>query len=132
MQRTQTQSAQAQRTTGWAWTEKFAYGFGDCAANVYVAIASTFITGYYTDTVALAAIAVDTMMLLAHIFDDATNLVMGAIVMSDWGLSVQGDMQQIIEQEDDMSQTSDMVRKNFKGSDDKRDAGLSTPPDVVL
>ena len=51
-------------------------------------MASTFITDYYTDTFALAAMAVDTMMLLAHIFDGATDLVMGAIVMSDWGLSV--------------------------------------------
>ena len=30
-----------------------------------------------------------------------------------------------------MSQASDMVRKNFKAGDDKRDAGLATPPDVV-
>lgn len=30
-----------------------------------------------------------------------------------------------------MSEASDMVRKNFKESDDKRDAGLVTPSDVV-
>lgn len=68
--------------------EKFAYGFGDCAANVYVAMASTFVTGYYTDTVGLAAMAVGTMMLLARIFDGATDLVMGAIVdrtKTRWG-----------------------------------------------
>jgi GPH family glycoside/pentoside/hexuronide:cation symporter len=60
--------------------EKFAYGMGDCAANVYVAMASTFLTGYYTDTVGLAALAVGTMMLVARIFDGATDLMMGAVV----------------------------------------------------
>jgi GPH family glycoside/pentoside/hexuronide:cation symporter len=60
--------------------EKFAYGMGDCAANVYVAMASTFLTGYYTDTVGLAALAVGTMMLVARIFDGVTDLMMGAIV----------------------------------------------------
>lgn len=60
--------------------EKLSYGFGDCAANVYVAMASTFLTAYYTDTVGLAALAVGTMMLIARIFDGVTDLVMGAIV----------------------------------------------------
>lgn len=60
--------------------EKITYGFGDCAANVYVAMAGTFLTAFYTDTVGLAAAAVGTMMLLARIFDGATDLVMGAIV----------------------------------------------------
>jgi GPH family glycoside/pentoside/hexuronide:cation symporter len=60
--------------------EKLAYGMGDSAANVYVAMASTFLTGYYTDTVGLAALAVGTMMLVARIFDGATDLMMGAIV----------------------------------------------------
>lgn len=44
--------------------EKLAYGMGDCGANVYVAMAGTFLTGYYTDTVGLAVAAVGTMMLL--------------------------------------------------------------------
>jgi len=60
--------------------EKLAYGMGDCGANVYVAMASTFLTGYYTDTVGLAAAAVGTMMLLARIFDGFTDLIMGALV----------------------------------------------------
>lgn len=60
--------------------EKLSYGLGDCAANVYVAMASTFLTAYYTDTVGLAALAVGTMMLIARIFDGVTDLVMGAIV----------------------------------------------------
>ncbi len=60
--------------------EKLSYGMGDCAANVYVAMASTFLTAYYTDTVGLAAMAVGTMMLVARIFDGVTDLIMGAIV----------------------------------------------------
>lgn len=60
--------------------EKISYGFGDCAANVYVAMAGTFLTAFYTDTVGIAAAAVGTMMLLARIFDGVTDLVMGAIV----------------------------------------------------
>lgn len=60
--------------------EKIAYGLGDCAANVYVAMAGTFLTAFYTDTVGIAAAAVGTMMLLARILDGATDLMMGAIV----------------------------------------------------
>lgn len=68
--------------------EKLAYGMGDCGANIYVAMAGTFLTGYYTDTVGLATAAVGTMMLLARIFDGITDLLMGAIVdktKSRWG-----------------------------------------------
>lgn len=60
--------------------EKLCYGSGDCAANVYVAMAGTFLTGYYTDTVGLATLAVGTMMLVARVFDGVTDLAMGAIV----------------------------------------------------
>lgn len=60
--------------------EKVAYGFGDSAANVYVAAAGTFLTAFYTDTMGIAAAAVGTMMLLTRVLDGATDLVMGAIV----------------------------------------------------
>lgn len=60
--------------------EKIAYGFGDCAANVYVAMAGAFLTAFYTDTVGIAAAAVGTMLLLARILDGITDLMMGAIV----------------------------------------------------
>lgn len=60
--------------------EKIAYGLGDSAANVYVAMASTFLTAFYTDTVGIAALAVGTMMLVARVFDGVTDLLMGAIV----------------------------------------------------
>ena len=60
--------------------EKFCYAMGDCGANIYVAMAGTFLTGFYTDTVGLAAVAVGTMMLVARLFDGVTDLLMGAIV----------------------------------------------------
>lgn len=68
--------------------EKFSYGLGDCGANVVVAMCSTFLTAYYTDTVGIAATAIGTMMLLARIFDGLTDIIMGAIVdktNTKWG-----------------------------------------------
>ncbi len=62
------------------FVEKLSYGFGDCAANVYVAMAGTFLTAFYTDTVGIGVAAVGTMMLLARIFDGVTDLLMGAVV----------------------------------------------------
>lgn len=60
--------------------EKLAYGMGDCGANVYVALAGSFLTAYYTDTVGIAVAAVGTMMLLSRILDGVTDLIMGALV----------------------------------------------------
>lgn len=37
--------------------EKVSYGFGDSATNVYVAMAGTFLTAFYTDLVGIAAAA---------------------------------------------------------------------------
>ncbi len=62
------------------WGEKISYGMGDCGANVVVALTGTFLTGYFTDTVGIAAAAVGTMMLIARIFDGITDILMGAIV----------------------------------------------------
>lgn len=60
--------------------EKLCYSFGDCAGQIYVALASYFLTGYYTDTVGIAAMAVGTMMFVARIFDGTSDLIMGALV----------------------------------------------------
>lgn len=68
--------------------EKFSYGIGDCGANVAVAMCSTFLTAYYTDTVGIAAAAIATMMLVVRIFDGVTDILMGAIVdktHTKWG-----------------------------------------------
>ncbi len=61
-------------------SEKVAYGFGDSAANIYVAMAGTFLTGYYTDSVGVSAAAIGTMMLLTRILDGGTDILMGALV----------------------------------------------------
>ncbi len=55
--------------------EKFAYGLGDCSANVVVALTGTFLNAYYTDTVGIAASAIATMMLLCRIFDGGSDLL---------------------------------------------------------
>lgn len=60
--------------------EKVCYSLGDCAGQIYVALATFFLTGYYTDTVGIAAAAVGTMMLVARIFDGTSDLIMGALV----------------------------------------------------
>lgn len=60
--------------------EKFTYGLGDCAANIYVALGGAFLTGFYTDTAGIAAAAVATMMLVTRVLDGATDLIMGAVV----------------------------------------------------
>ncbi len=68
--------------------EKLSYGMGDCGANVVVAMCSTFLTAYYTDTVGIAAAAIGTMMLLTRIFDGITDILMGTLVdktRTKWG-----------------------------------------------
>ncbi|MCC8064003.1 MAG: glycoside-pentoside-hexuronide (GPH):cation symporter [Clostridiales bacterium] len=68
--------------------EKFAYAMGDCGANVYVAVTSTFLTALYTDTAGIAAAAVGTMMLVTRVFDGGSDLIMGAVVdktKTRWG-----------------------------------------------
>lgn len=56
------------------------YSLGDCVGQIYVALCTYFLTGYYTDTVGIAAAAAGTMMLVARVFDGTTDLVMGALV----------------------------------------------------
>lgn len=74
------QNTQAANTHKLKFSEKIAYGMGDSAANVYVAMTGSFLTGFYTDTVGLAAAAVGTMMLVTRVFDGITDLLMGGIV----------------------------------------------------
>ena len=63
-----------------SFSEKFAYGIGDCSANIVVALTGTFLSAYYTDTVGIAAAAVGTMLLLCRILDGGSDLLMGALV----------------------------------------------------
>lgn len=72
------ETAEKEHTLG--GREQLCYSFGDCAGQIYVALCTYFLTGYYTDTVGIAAAAVGTMMLVARIFDGTTDLLMGAIL----------------------------------------------------
>lgn len=67
-------------TTKLTWREKICYGFGDCGANFTATLATTFLTGFYTDTVGISAAAVGTMLMFGRIFDGITDLFMGAVV----------------------------------------------------
>lgn len=60
--------------------EKLSYSAGDCGGQIYVTLCTYFLTGFYTDTVGIAAAAVGTMMLLARLFDGTSDLIMGAVL----------------------------------------------------
>lgn len=60
--------------------EKLCYSSGDCAGQIYVTLCTFFLTGYYTDTVGIAASAVATMMFVTRIFDGTSDLFMGALI----------------------------------------------------
>ena len=70
----------AAQNTKLSFVEKFAYGLGDCSANIVVALTGTFLSAYYTDTVGIAAAAVGTMLLLCRVLDGGSDLLMGALV----------------------------------------------------
>lgn len=61
-------------------SEKLCYSAGDCGGQIYVTLCTYFLTGFYTDTVGIAAAAVGTMMLVARLFDGTSDLIMGAIL----------------------------------------------------
>lgn len=60
--------------------EKLSYSAGDCGGQIYVTLCTYFLTGFYTDTVGIAAAAIGTMMLIARLFDGTSDLIMGAIL----------------------------------------------------
>ncbi len=61
-------------------SEKLCYSAGDCGGQIYVTLCTYFLTGFYTDTVGIAAAAIGTMMLFARLFDGTSDLIMGAIL----------------------------------------------------
>ncbi len=60
--------------------EKVAYGFGDLASNLILALTSTMITYFYTNIIGIAAGTVGTIMLVSRIFDGFTDVGMGIVV----------------------------------------------------
>ena len=65
-------------------SEKLCYSAGDCGSQIYVTLCTYFLTGFYTDTVGIAAAAIGTMMLFARLFDGTSDLIMGAILDKIW------------------------------------------------
>jgi GPH family glycoside/pentoside/hexuronide:cation symporter len=61
-------------------SRKLAYCAGSFGENAQNTLLSTFLTAYYTDTVAIAAAAIGTMYLLARLLDGITDVVMGTVV----------------------------------------------------
>ncbi|WP_400246099.1 MFS transporter [Niallia sp. JL1B1071] len=60
--------------------EKFSYGLGNLAANLLITTANTFIIYFYTEIAGIAVATVGTMLMIARIFDGATDLGMGLLV----------------------------------------------------
>ena len=59
--------------------EKFGYGLGDLASNLYWQMIAIFIAKYYTDVFMLGAATLGTMLLLTRVIDAFTDPVIGAI-----------------------------------------------------
>lgn len=60
--------------------EKLCYGISSGGGNIITQILGTFLTSYLTDSVGIAAAAVGTMMLIARLFDGASDIIMGGII----------------------------------------------------
>lgn len=60
--------------------EIWSYGVGSFGLNSSFTLTSSFLTYYYTDSVGITAAAVGTLMLIARLFDGATDLAMGTVV----------------------------------------------------
>jgi len=71
-----------------SFREKFAYGLGDTASNLFFQTFNIFLLYYYTDVFGLSAAAVGTMFLFTRIFDAVTDPIMGVVAdrtNSRWG-----------------------------------------------
>lgn len=60
--------------------EKFAYGLGDLASNLALALTASLITYFYTNVIGIAAATAGTIMLVSRIFDGVTDVLMGILV----------------------------------------------------
>lgn len=62
------------------WSTRFAYASGDVACNIVFGMIGSVLTLFYTDYVGANPAIIGLIMLLARIFDGASDLVMGFIV----------------------------------------------------
>ena len=68
--------------------EKFGYGLGDLASNLYWQMIAIFIAKFYTDVFMLGAATLGTMLLVTRVIDAFTDPVIGAIAdrtKTRWG-----------------------------------------------
>lgn len=68
--------------------EKAGYGIASGGGNIITQILGTFLTSYLTDSVGIAVAAVGTMMLVARVFDGASDIIMGGVIdktRTKWG-----------------------------------------------
>ncbi len=71
-----------------SFREKFAYGLGDTASNLFFQTFNIFLLYYYTDVFGLNAAAVGTMFLFTRILDAVTDPLMGLVAdrtRTRWG-----------------------------------------------
>jgi GPH family glycoside/pentoside/hexuronide:cation symporter len=61
------------------FVEKFGYGLGDAASNLYLQFWGLFLLYYYTDVFGLAPAAVGTMFLVTKVIDAVSDPLMGII-----------------------------------------------------
>jgi GPH family glycoside/pentoside/hexuronide:cation symporter len=69
----------ASSVTHLSFREKFSYGLGDFASNLYWQTFMLYMTYFYTDIFGLAAAATATMFLVNRIVDAITDPVMGMV-----------------------------------------------------
>lgn len=71
-----------------SFKEKLAYGFGDIGCNFVWTTVSSFLTYYYTNSVAISAIVAGNIMLITRLLDGVSDLLFGTILdrtKSRWG-----------------------------------------------
>lgn len=71
-----------------SFKEKFGYGLGDAASNLYFQMFVNFLLFFYTDIFGIEAAAAGTMMMVARVTDAFTDPAMGIIAdrtNTKWG-----------------------------------------------
>lgn len=73
---------------GSTFKEKLSYGIGDAAGGMLIALPGSYLTVYCTDSLALGAAFVGTMMVICRILDGISDIIMGMIIEktnTKWG-----------------------------------------------
>lgn len=60
--------------------EKVAYGCGDLASNLILALSMTFATFFYTDALGLNAGIIGSILMVSRLFDGITDILMGHVM----------------------------------------------------